>query len=228
MALTTDARQEIADALNAAGILTFPVVPETLTMPSVVIVPGEPYVLPDRIGPTLAYTASYDLTCVAQAADNAAGLAAVEGMIDAVLAALPDGIRCERVTRPALDDFGAQGAGYVAQIFVTGHLAGAAPTPPPPIDVPAPPGEPYADNWLETGGGWQYDLHWDLSPDDGGSPILEHLVSQTGQGSTIVDGNTGFLGAQFSLTYPREVWVQAYNVVGLSLPSPTATLTPPI
>lgn len=228
MALTTDARQEIADALNAAGILAFPVVPETLTMPSVVIVPGEPYVIPDRIGPTLAYTASYDLTCVAQAADNAAGLAAVEGMIDAVLAALPDGIRCERVTRPALDDFGAQGAGYVAQIFVTGHLAGAAPTPPPPVTVPAPPGEPYADAWIETGGGWQYDLHWDLSPDDGGSPILRHIVTRDGVAPITVDGNTGILTAQFSLTFPVYCHVKAVNAAGESAASPTATLTPPI
>jgi hypothetical protein len=122
MALTTDARLELADALRAAGVACFPSAPETLTLPSVVLVPAEPYVRPSRIGNVLSYKASWELTCIAQAADNAAGLGGVEQLVDAVLEALPDGFTWELVSRPMLDVFGAQGAGYVAQITVTAQV----------------------------------------------------------------------------------------------------------
>jgi len=124
MALTTEARDEIATALTAAGILAFKSAPATVTMPSVIVVPAEPYLVVNRIGHGLSYMAAWDLTCIAQALDNESGLANVETLLDNVLAALPDGMAVTRVSRPMLDDFGAQGSGYVSQISVTAQLRG--------------------------------------------------------------------------------------------------------
>ena len=141
MALTTDARVEIADALRAAGLPAFPYLPPTVSLPAVILVPADPYVVPDRIGPTLTYTARFTVSLLAQAIDNASGLAAVESLIDATMAALPDGVMVIRCGPPLLDDMGAQGVAYVADMDISAHVTGAAPEPAatPRPDTPASP-----------------------------------------------------------------------------------------
>jgi hypothetical protein len=130
MALTTDTRTEIAAALAMAGLPAFPYVPETVTLPSVVVVPDDPYIVVDRLGPTLNYTVAYVLHVVTQAIDNEAGLSSCEALIDDTLRAIPDGVRVVRVNRPLIDNLGAQGSAYVAQIFVQAHVAEAPPVVP--------------------------------------------------------------------------------------------------
>jgi hypothetical protein len=122
MALTTDARTEIAETLREAGLPAFAYVPPTVSVPAVIVTPDDPYIVTDNIGGTLAYRAAFLVDCLAQATDPAAGLAKVEDLIDSVLAALPSGVWATRVGRPGLDDLGAQGTVYVAQISVNAHL----------------------------------------------------------------------------------------------------------
>jgi hypothetical protein len=129
VALTTDARVEIAAVLRAAGLPAFEYVPPTVSLPAVIIVPADPYVVPDRIGPTLTYTARFTVSLLAQAVDNASGLAAVEALIDETMAALPDGVLVIRCGPPLLDDLGAQGSAYVADMDISAHVTGPAPTP---------------------------------------------------------------------------------------------------
>lgn len=129
MALTTDARNEIADALRAAGLPAFPYLPATVSLPAVILVPADPYVIPDRIGSTLTYTARFTVSLLAQAIDNASGLAAVEALIDETMGALPDGVLVIRCGPPLLDDLGAQGAAYVADLEISAHVTGPAPAP---------------------------------------------------------------------------------------------------
>lgn len=122
-ALTTDARHTIAAALLAAGLPAFPYVPETVTLPAVLIIPADPYIVLDRVGRELTYTANFRVHVVAQALDNATGLALAETLIDATLEALPDGTAATRVGPPLLDDLGAQGSAFVAEIAVSAHVA---------------------------------------------------------------------------------------------------------
>ena len=121
----------------------------------------------------------------------------------------------------------AGGATFPAYLLTVPVRTDNAPPAPPGPAVPSVPGTPYADAWIETGGGWQYDLHWDLSADDGGAPITSYKVSRDGVPPVTVNGNTGVLAAQFSLTYPVYCYVQAVNIAGTGPASPTATLTPP-
>lgn len=122
MALSTDARDEIATALRSAGIEAFPFPPETPTLPSAIVLPDDPYLIPNRVGVGLTYSAAYSVDCLAQALDNEAGLAAVEALIDSVLAALPNGVTPTRVSRPVIESLGAQGNAYVSSIQVTAQL----------------------------------------------------------------------------------------------------------
>lgn len=137
MALTTDARTEIVAALAAAGLPAFPYVPPTVSLPAVIITPRDPYVIPDRIGETLTYTAAFRLSIVAQALDNESSLAACEDLIDRTIAALPDGVHFIRSGPPLIDSLGAQGDAMVAEMDVTAHVTGPAPAPLAPVS-PAP------------------------------------------------------------------------------------------
>lgn len=130
MALTTDARTEITDVLRTAGLPAFAYVPATVSLPAVILTPRDPYILPDRIGDTLTYTASFRVSMLAQALDNAAGLAACEDLIDRTMAAMPDGVLVVRCGPPLLDSLGAQGDAYVAEMDITAHVTGTVPAGP--------------------------------------------------------------------------------------------------
>jgi hypothetical protein len=129
MALTTDARHEITTAFQAAGLPAYAYLPSTVSVPAVVITPADPYVEHDRIGATLTYTAMFRVSIITAALDNESGLAACEDLIDAVMTALPDGVRPTRVGPPLTDDLGAQGAAYVAEMIIAAHVTGPAPVP---------------------------------------------------------------------------------------------------
>jgi hypothetical protein len=120
---TTEGRLALHAALEAAGLPAFPYLPETVSPPCVIVLPDDPYVTPNRIGPgVLRYQAQYVVACVVQATDNETAVTNCEHLIDAVLFALPDGISASRVSRPSLDSLGAQGAIYVAEVTCTAQL----------------------------------------------------------------------------------------------------------
>lgn len=112
---------------------------------------------------------------------------------------------------------------YLVNVMVRSDPA----TPPAPVTVPSAPGEPVASNWIEVGGGWQYDITWAAVADDGGSPLETYRVVQNGA-ITTVNGNTLTLGSQFSLTFPVSCDVTATNEFGAGPASPTASFTPPV
>jgi hypothetical protein len=120
--LTTGARDAIAKALRDAGLPAHSYVPETVSPPAVIVIPDDPYIVVNRLGPRLSYSAAFTVTVMVQALDNEASLALCEAHIDAVLDALPSGVSATRVSRPALDDLGAQGAVYVAEVNVTAQV----------------------------------------------------------------------------------------------------------
>lgn len=122
MALSTDARSEIAELLNLAGIPTWAETPATVSLPSVVIAPDSPYIFPNRIGNHLTYQVNLALKCSAMAADNAAGLATVEALIDDILKALPASVNVTAVNAPSTDDLGAQGNVLTAEILITAQV----------------------------------------------------------------------------------------------------------
>jgi hypothetical protein len=133
MALTTDARVEITAAFLAAGLPAFPYLPETVSLPAVIITPRDPYIVVDRIGSVLTYTVGLRVSLLAQALDNEAGVAAVESLIDRTLVALPDGISVLSVGPPLIDNLGAQGSAYIAEMEILAHVTGDAPAPLPPL-----------------------------------------------------------------------------------------------
>lgn len=122
MALTTEFREEVTASLNAAGMPAFTPAPSTVTIPAVIVIADDPYVIIDRLGPALAYTVAARIMVITPSRDNAAGLAANETLIDDVLAALPDGVMATRISAPLLDDMGAQGTAYVTEIQITAHV----------------------------------------------------------------------------------------------------------
>jgi hypothetical protein len=122
VSLSTDARQEIAQLLNAAGIQTWAEAPATVSLPSVVITPDSPYIYPNRVGKHLAYQVNLSLKCSAMAADNAIGLATVEALIDDILKALPASVNVTAVNAPSTDDLGAQGNVITADISITAQV----------------------------------------------------------------------------------------------------------
>lgn len=154
MALTTDARKEITAALTAANLPAFPYLPATVSLPAVIITPRDPYVIPDRIGRDLTYTANFRVSMLAQALDNESGLAACEELIDRTMAAMPDGVLVLSVSPPLIDDLGAQGSAYVAEMDVSAHVTGAVPPPAvplPPTRETQLPVDLYANSFIRVG-----------------------------------------------------------------------------
>jgi hypothetical protein len=120
---STDARHELSVLLRANGIDAYPYPPETLSLPCVVVYPSDPYLEPNRLGhDTLRAAGFFTLAVAVQALDNEAGLSACEALIEDTLMALPSGVQVTRVSRPGLDDTGAQGSVYVSEITITAQL----------------------------------------------------------------------------------------------------------
>jgi hypothetical protein len=120
-----------------------------------------------------------------------------------------------------------EAGGLVYPVYrITVRVRNDVAAPPTPVTPPTAPGEPEASNWIETGGGWQYDLTWEASASDGGSPIVSYKVNQGGKWTT-VNGATLTLAAQFSMAFPLPAYVEAHNEYGASDPSSTASLIPP-
>ena len=129
MSTLTDARHELVALLRADGIETYPYLPETLSPPCVVIYPSEPYGTPGTLGPGERFrmTVNYTLACVVPALDNEAGLDACEALIEDVITALPPAITVLRFSRPGLDDTGAQGSVYVAEVDIAVSIESTTP-----------------------------------------------------------------------------------------------------
>jgi hypothetical protein len=122
VAQSTEARLAITAALTAAGLPAFPYVPKTVSTPAVIVIPDDPYLIPNRVGSQLSMEVAFVVACIAQGNDTEAAVAQCEALSEAVIVALPDGVWATRVSRPSLDSLGAQGSIYVAEVTVRAQV----------------------------------------------------------------------------------------------------------
>lgn len=94
-------RQDLADALSAAGRVVYSFPKEQITPPALVLVPSSPYIVPVAIGGlNNRINVRFDLTALVAAADNQAALANLETLMLDVFGALPSGASVTSWTQP--------------------------------------------------------------------------------------------------------------------------------
>lgn len=114
----TSVRRAITEALQAAGLPAYAAPLGTTPVPSVVVQPDSPYLLPTALGRD-TWRVQLQLAISVPALDTATALEAIETMATAVLDALPQGCDVQELTQPALQSLGqAQGSVYAASIVV--------------------------------------------------------------------------------------------------------------
>ena len=105
-----DLRQTLATALEDAGIdystSAFP--PPVVIPPTVVIVPGNPWIAPITIGTPTAprVQVTFRLTCIVANLDNQGSLDQLENLIFAVLDNIPAGWEVGDVSPPSVETIG--------------------------------------------------------------------------------------------------------------------------
>ena len=117
-----DLRQTLATALEDAGIdystSAFP--PPVVIPPTVVIVPGNPWIAPITIGTPTAprVQVTFRLTCIVANLDNQGSLDQLEELVFAVLDNLPRGWEVGDVSPPSVETIGPSDL-LVADVQVT-------------------------------------------------------------------------------------------------------------
>lgn len=100
-------RNALASALAAAGrvVLAYPA--ENITAPALVLVPGQPYIEPEVIGPSGGrLKVRFEITAIVGAADNQAALANMEKLMLDTLVALPIGVALTSWSQPQITQVG--------------------------------------------------------------------------------------------------------------------------
>lgn len=101
MANLAEFRQDLADALAAAGRVVYSFPKEQITPPALVLVPSSPYIVPVAIGGlNNRINVRFDLTALVNATDNQAALANLETLMLDVFGALPSGASVTSWTQP--------------------------------------------------------------------------------------------------------------------------------
>lgn len=114
----TAAREEVAAALQAAGLPAYPAPLGTTPLPSVVVQPDGPYMTPTALGRD-AWMIGLRLAITVPALDTATALAAIELLATNVLEALPPGCAVQELTQPMLQSLGqGQGSVYAAELVL--------------------------------------------------------------------------------------------------------------
>lgn len=89
-------RNDLTTALSDSGRVVYPAPPEQPLSPSLVVVPGTPYIEPRTIGAlTSRVDVRFNITACVQPLDNNAALNNLEVLMLAVLTDLPDGYAVE-------------------------------------------------------------------------------------------------------------------------------------
>lgn len=105
MADLTTLRNDLADALGAAGRVVYAYPNETITPPALVLVPGSPYLTPVSIGgPNNRIEVRFELTAYVQNQDNQAALKALETLMLDVFDVLPNGIGIDAWRVPLVEE----------------------------------------------------------------------------------------------------------------------------
>lgn len=121
MALSTEAREALIQALEGHGIRVYDTVPAVPKPPAIVVVPDSPWIIPERIGSPLNYRVRWRVLVVISPRQNAAATKDIEDAIDTVLGLIPSTMQVEQVNPPQLQDTGAQGTVLTTEINVSAH-----------------------------------------------------------------------------------------------------------
>ena len=97
----TDARKELASALEGAGYIVFAQPKENMPVPCIVLVPGQPYLeLP--VTSINRLTMNFKATLMVAMIDNEAAIANLETLMSKFLDALPAGVQIGAFSQPGL------------------------------------------------------------------------------------------------------------------------------
>lgn len=122
MALTTDARNDLATALAGVGPTVHATPPAVPTPPCLVIAPDTPWVSMSRLGSKLNYQVRLRILIVVSPRTVDAAVTEAETLLDDVLAAIPDAYTVEYVGPPQITDSGPQGSVVTTEVSVTVHM----------------------------------------------------------------------------------------------------------
>ena len=108
MTIEADIRTPLQTALSTIAANVYNGIPETMTSPSIVLVPGSPYLESTLInGATTKVKINFQVTGVVGYANNAAALTNLENLMISIISTMPGGYTVGDVTSPTPLEVGA-------------------------------------------------------------------------------------------------------------------------
>ena len=119
MTIEADIRTPLQTSLSTIAANVYNGIPETMTSPSIVLVPGSPYLESTLInGSTTKVKINFQVTGVVGYANNAAALTNLEDLMISIISTMPAGYTVGDVTSPTPLEVGA-GKFLTADLQVT-------------------------------------------------------------------------------------------------------------
>ena len=108
MTIEADIRTPLQTSLSTIAANVYNGIPETMTSPSIVLVPGSPYLESTLInGSTTKVKINFQVTGVVGYANNAAALTNLENLMISIISTMPAGYTVGDVTSPTPLEVGA-------------------------------------------------------------------------------------------------------------------------
>ena len=108
MTIEADIRTPLQTSLSTIAANVYNGIPETMTSPSIVLVPGSPYLESTLInGSTTKVKIKFQVTGVVGYANNAAALTNLENLMISIISTMPGGYTVGDVTSPTPLEVGA-------------------------------------------------------------------------------------------------------------------------
>ena len=108
MTIEADIRTPLQTSLSTIAANVYNGIPETMTSPSIVLVPGSPYLESTLInGATTKVKINFQVTGVVGYANNAAALTNLENLMISIISTMPGGYTVGDVTSPTPLEVGA-------------------------------------------------------------------------------------------------------------------------
>ena len=101
----TTARTDLAEALAGDGYIVYAYPTETMQVPSIVLVPDNPYLEVNTISAKV-FAQNFRATLMVTYIDNQASLLNLENLIDTFLDVLPDHVQFSSISQPAVSQVG--------------------------------------------------------------------------------------------------------------------------
>ncbi len=106
MGAITDARNALKTALQDTGNIVYGYPAENMSLPSIVLVPGNPYIEIESLGATPRLRGQFNVTLLVAANDNQAALINLETLIESVLSNIPGGYTIGTFGNPKISQVG--------------------------------------------------------------------------------------------------------------------------